>query len=183
MKRLDLELAPRGWRVILITTPVWLVVGAACGGLALGLALWSSARMQAQAQVQADVRESLERRLAARSAAPRMPSTPRRTAQELLSAQQVILQLNVPWSALLDALESVPTSHVALIEIVPDARLRRLRIKAEARSPDDMIAYVSRLRSVPALSAVVLRQHEVDVQNRNRPVRFEMDATWQEPSP
>jgi hypothetical protein len=41
-----------------------------------------------------------------------------------------------------------------------------------------MIAYVARLKREPALSTVVLTHHEVEEQDPNRALRFEILLTW-----
>jgi Tfp pilus assembly protein PilN len=136
---------------------------------------------QQQAQDLKDSAQAMSRRLQARVAQP-----PRASMLKQLSAAQakaingVIEQLNVPWPALFDALEEASLPGVALLELHPDAQSSELRVKAEAKSADDMIAYVESLKRQGLFAAVRLDQHEMNEQDRNHPVRFEVSALWRE---
>ena len=55
---------------------------------------------------------------------------------------------------------------------------RSLRITAEAKDSDDMIAYVEQLQSRNWFGAVELVRHEINEQDPNRPIRFQIDAAW-----
>jgi Tfp pilus assembly protein PilN len=74
---------------------------------------------------------------------------------------------------------ATPTS-VALLALEPDAKRRVLRITAEARSSDDMLAYVERLQDEDWFSGVALTRHEINEQDPNRPIRFQLDAEWRQ---
>jgi Tfp pilus assembly protein PilN len=92
-----------------------------------------------------------------------------------------VLQLNLPWRALHDAVQSATPAAIALLALEPDAKRRSLRITAEAKSSDDMIAYVERLRGQDGFGAVALVRHEINEQDPNRPIRFQVDAAWSAP--
>jgi Tfp pilus assembly protein PilN len=92
-----------------------------------------------------------------------------------------VLQLNLPWRALHDAVQSATPAAIALLALEPDAKRRSLRITAEAKSSDDMIAYVVRLRGQDGFGAVALVRHEINEQDPNRPIRFQVDAAWSAP--
>jgi Tfp pilus assembly protein PilN len=89
-----------------------------------------------------------------------------------------VLQLNLPWRALHDAVQAGTPASIALLALEPDAKKNQVRITAEARSSDDMIAYVERLQKVDWFSAVTLARHEINEQDPNRPIRFQLDAQW-----
>ncbi|TFW28407.1 PilN domain-containing protein, partial [Massilia horti] len=89
-----------------------------------------------------------------------------------------ILQLNLPWRALRDAVQAATPPHVALLALEPDARKRSLRITAEARGSDEMIDYVQQLASQDWFTSVSLARHEINDQDPNRPIRFQVDAQW-----
>ncbi|HZV65151.1 MAG TPA: PilN domain-containing protein, partial [Telluria sp.] len=63
----------------------------------------------------------------------------------------------------------------------PDARKRTMRITAEAKTSDDMIAYVEQLKQQELFAAVVLTRHEINDQDPNKPIRFQLDAQWTAP--
>jgi Tfp pilus assembly protein PilN len=89
-----------------------------------------------------------------------------------------VLQLNLPWRALHDAVQAGTPANIALLAMEPDARKNSVRITAEAKSSDDMIAYVEQLQKGDWFSAVLLSRHEINEQDPNRPIRFQLDAQW-----
>lgn len=90
----------------------------------------------------------------------------------------VVRQLNLPWRALHDAVQAATPPAIALLALEPDAKKSSVRITAEAKSSDDMIAYVESLRAVDWFSDVLLTRHEINEQDPNRPIRFQIDAQW-----
>lgn len=89
-----------------------------------------------------------------------------------------VQQLNLPWRALHDAVQAATPASIALLALEPDAKKSSVRITAEAKSSDDMIAYVEALQHVDWFSTVLLARHEINEQDRNRPIRFQIDAQW-----
>jgi Tfp pilus assembly protein PilN len=67
---------------------------------------------------------------------------------------------------------------VALLALEPDARRRSLRITAEARNSDDMLAYVAKMQEQGWFASVALVRHEIAEQEPNRPLRFQLSAQW-----
>ena len=92
-----------------------------------------------------------------------------------------VLQLNLPWRALQDAVAAATPPAIALLALEPDARKRSCASRAEARSSDDMIDYVERLKREELFSDVALTRHEINEQDPNRPIRFQLDAAWSAP--
>jgi Tfp pilus assembly protein PilN len=112
---------------------------------------------------------------AARITAPMRPPVPPAQADAVNAA---VLQLNLPWRALHDALQSATPANVALLALEPDAKRRGLRITAEAKTSGDMVDYVERLRRQGGFVDAVLVRHEINEQDPNRPIRFQVDAGW-----
>lgn len=180
MKRVRLDFAPpslrRSW--YRIPPAAW---GPVVGGIALcGAALahvldYREAREELDAQLAA---------LAARAAAPVVVPVPARASvgeQEAAAVNGAIARLNLPWRALHDAVRAATPPNVALLALEPDAKKRVLRISAEARHSDDMLAYVAALGKGKLFGAVTLVRHEVLEQDPNRPLRFQLDAAWGAP--
>jgi Tfp pilus assembly protein PilN len=113
--------------------------------------------------------------VAARAPLPARAPVPPAQATAVNAA---VLQLNLPWRALHDAVQSATPAGIALLALEPDAKRSSLRITAEARSSDDMIGYVEALRQQDWFSAVALVRHEINEQDPNRPIRFQVDAAW-----
>ena len=89
-----------------------------------------------------------------------------------------VQQLNLPWRGLHDAVQAATPATIALLALEPDARKSSVRITAEAKSSDDMIAYVEALQRVEWFATVLLVRHEINEQDANRPIRFQIDAQW-----
>jgi Tfp pilus assembly protein PilN len=89
-----------------------------------------------------------------------------------------VMQLNLPWRGLHDAVQAATPAGIALLALEPDAKKQRLRITAEAGNSEDMFAYVESLRRVDWFGSVALLRHETDEQDPNRPLRFQVDAQW-----
>ena len=180
MKRLRLDFAPSSLRRTLLRAPLASRV-AALGALALSaVALvqvldYREAREEVDAQLAA-----LQARTAAPGAAPAAPRTPV-GEQEALAVNAAIAQLNLPWRALHDAVRAATPPNVALLALEPDARKRVLRITAEAKNSDDMLAYVRLLEREEWFASVTLVRHELLEQDPNRPLRFQLDAGWGTP--
>jgi len=180
MKRLRLDFAPSSLRGTLLRAPLASRV-TALGALALcAVALvqvldYREAREEVDAQLAA-----LQARAAAPPAAPAVSRTPI-GEQEALAVNAAIAQLNLPWRALHDAVRAATPPDVALLALEPDARRRVLRITAEAKNSDDMLAYVRLLEREEWFASVTLVHHEVLEQDPNRPLRFQLDAGWGAP--
>jgi Tfp pilus assembly protein PilN len=124
------------------------------------------AQLQLQLRGQADK----PRHAAARAIAPTQAAT----------VNAAVRQLNIPWGDLLDAMEDAAGKKIALLELRPDASAQRLHGLAEARASTDMVSYVERLKAQNVFSSVVVTSHQINEQDRNKPVRFEFIATWRD---
>lgn len=180
MKRVRLDFAPPSLRRTLFQVPryAWAPV---FGGLALSAAAlvqvldYREAREEVDAQLAA-----LRARAAVPVQVPR-PQQPTVSEQEAAAVNGAIAKLNLPWRALHDAVRAATPAKVALLALEPDAKKRVLRISAETRTSEDMLAYVTALGEDKLFGAVTLVRHEVVEQDPNRPLRFQLDAAWGTP--
>jgi len=183
MKRTRIDFAPPGLRRTLFRAPPHLafVVPAV-------LALCVPALLAGQHYLeQKEELAALQAALAARSAPPPVvvaqAAAPKAnlTPAQASAVNAAVLQLNLPWRDLAGALSAATPDNVALLALDPDAKRRTVRISAEAKNSDDMLAYVARLQAEEWFSSVVLTRHEVMQQDPNRPLRFQISATWGTP--
>ena len=65
------------------------------------------------------------------------------TALETAQAKAIILELNLPWKDLFEAIESYRKDDIAVLSIEPDAQKGLVRINAEAKSLDSVTAQKS----------------------------------------
>ncbi|MFI8479515.1 PilN domain-containing protein [Pseudomonas sp. NPDC078700] len=92
--------------------------------------------------------------------------------------RRISAEMNLPWNALFNSLESIPRDDIALLSIAPDARKQQLRLTAEARNLEAMLAFHRNLESTLQLRDISLLSHETLEQVPERPVRFSLSATW-----
>jgi len=53
-----------------------------------------------------------------------------------------------------------------------------LRLLAESKDSAHMLDFVRQLRSEPFFGSVVLTSHQINAQDPNRPLRFELNLRW-----
>lgn len=181
MKRVRLDFARPSLRRTLFHAPRWtwgLVLGALplCFAVLVNVLNYGEAREEVEA-----LQAALRVRAGAPVAEPPARRLPPVGEQQAAAVNAAIMQLNLPWRALHDAVRAATPPSVALLSLEPDAKKRVLRITAEARGSDDMIAYVEALQKQEWFGAVTLVRHEIGEQDPNRPIRFQLDALWGTP--
>jgi hypothetical protein len=102
------------------------------------------------------------------------------SAGQVAAVNTIIQQLNFPWHRLFDTLELVTPTSIALLELMPDAKKHMIKGIAEADTMDAALNYIARLNRQSALGSVVLSKHEVNIEDVNKPVKFEFEAIWVE---
>lgn len=125
-------------------------------------------------------------RLAQARALARGPAVVAAARQPLIAAEQaaavnaIVTRLNLPWREMHDAIDAATPAGIALMALEPDAHLGTVRITAETRDTEGVIAYVEQLKRQPRFNDVILTRHELNEQDPNHPVRFQLNATWKE---
>ena len=99
-------------------------------------------------------------------------------ALETTQAKAIIFELNLPWKELFGAVESYSKDDVAVLSIEPDSQKGLVRINAEAKSLDSMLAYLVYLQKTPLFRQVELVNHQVQEQDPQHPIRFMLHASW-----
>lgn len=178
--RLDIDFAPPGWRRTLRRTGpgAWLFALAALAAVAAATSQWQALLAERTAH-EARLRAAFAvhgKAVAAKRAAQRQALT----EPQAVAINAAIIQLNLPWRALREAVDEGTPDSVALLELEPAARRRSLRISAEARHSDDMVGYVERLKKQPVFTEVVITRHEIVSADPNRPIRFDLEARWRQ---
>jgi hypothetical protein len=174
LARLDVDLSPTRPRV---PRASWLLLVA--GTLAIALAALQFQSASAVRQREARALQALETAVSEARAARSAPTA----APDLRSARAtaaVVRELQVPWSRLLVALESVTGPNIALLAVEPSALRKEVRIVAEAKTSGAMLDYLEALRA-QSLREVVLVSHQVQTQTPGAPIRFQARALWGTP--
>ncbi|MBE3028108.1 hypothetical protein GQ37_020995 [Janthinobacterium sp. BJB1] len=182
MTRLDIDFAPPNWRRGLYRVPAWAWFTGALGVALIATAAWAgSAALQRQQASEAQWRRAQQRVAQAAQGpapAPQVPIAPAQAA----AVNAAILQLNLPWRDLQDALASATPPAIALLALEPDARKRVLKITAETTGSDAMVAYIAQLKQQELFgSRVQLLRHEINALDPNHPLRFQLEARWGAP--
>lgn len=180
MKPLRIDFAaPGAARSLYRTRPVFWVL------LATGLLLCVAAGVTGwRLLAQQEANEAQLAALRVRTNAPAVVvvgEQPRISPQQAVAVNGAIMQLNLPWRALHDAVGAATPASIALLALEPDARKRSIKITAEARSSDNMVAYVEQLKQQELFAGVTLVRHEINEQDANRPIRFQLEAEWTTP--
>ena len=182
MTRLDIDFAPPGWRRSLYRVPAWAWITGVLGVALIATAAWSgSAALQRQQLRETQLQRAQQRVEAATQGpapAPQVAIAPAQAA----AVNAAILQLNLPWRDLQDALASATPPAIALLALEPDARKRVLKITAETTGSDAMVAYIAQLKQQELFGArVQLLRHEINALDPNKPLRFQLEARWGTP--
>ncbi|RKU02083.1 hypothetical protein C7H84_15980 [Burkholderia sp. Nafp2/4-1b] len=104
------------------------------------------------------------------------PSAAARLAEK--QSQAVLRELTVPWQRLFSIVEDYPGHDVALIGIDQNPAQGQIRITAEAKDPDAMLAYLKYLQTSVVLREATLNGHLVEENVAGKPVRFQITAVW-----
>jgi len=149
----------------------WLLV--ACG---VGASMFAAWRVWESTVELAATEDALRAALAGARAVPAADAAWQRLSPSQRNAwNQVARQLNTPWSALLDALERATPNEVAIVSIEPDGAQGSVRLQAEAKTLDELLAYVSALKNTQPFESAALVKHETNEQDANHPVRLSID--------
>lgn len=176
MRRQSINFAPHSYTRLKQETPAAAKVLGVIGlGLCLAAALEARDRLDRLAALDRALAQA-EGDLAAhtRGRAP-VADIPIPEAQAT-AVNAAVRQLNLPWRAVLDAVEAGTPKTIALLALEPDARRGLIRIEAEAADGEAMLAYVKQLKQQPLLAGAVLQKHRTEESQARRPLRFQIDA-------
>lgn len=156
------------------------------GLLVLGIALlgatgWLVGAAWVEQRTLAESLAAAQQRRAAQTAPARVvrPADPQQLARER-QLRELARGLQTPWSDLLAALEAAPSDSVALLSVEPSAARRSVRLSAEARDSQAMLAWLQALQRDPRLAQALLVSHQLQLQAPGTPVRFQVQASWAE---
>lgn len=187
-RRIDIDFAPAsvarslrssGWRV-------WLL---ALSGLLLSLsaAIYWQGLVSKRVTLQGEI-TAVERQVQAlRGRVVAAPPEPLTEAQ-VLAMNGITSQLNLPWRALLNAMEAAgpggqdghraKADSIALLELDPDPKNQLIKGLAEARNSAAMLGYIERLKAQTAFGGARLIKHEYMEPDANAVIRFEFEVIW-----
>lgn len=174
-QRLQLEFAPHARRGSPLGTALLIAAIAV-----FGVSAFELAHVMATNSRQADLLAAIDahRGAAAATDAKRPPPTDPAELARTRAVRLVAQNLVTPWADLLESLESAPNRSVALLSVEPSVSKKSIRLTAEARTTQEMLAYLGALQRDDRLNTVVLVSHQVQAQAPGTPVRFQVQAGW-----
>ena len=178
MRPMNIDFAPRSLRRTLFHThPALLALAGAGLLLCVGAAFGGWKLVEQRHERERQLRH-LQERVAAMSARPVEVAQTVIPPEQAAFVNGAVMQLNLPWRELQDAVAAATPRSVALVAMEPDPRKQVLKITAETKTSDEMVAYVAELKQQESFSGVILTRHEINDQDPNRPLRFQLEATW-----
>lgn len=119
-----------------------------------------------------------------KKAAPRTRGTPRvkefsqEIRKEIIQANAILDQINLPWEALFDSIENAATEEIALLSLQPTVSSRTLRISGEAKNMSELLDFVEALERELTFENVHLLNYKIKQDNPHRPIVFLLTAAW-----
>lgn len=153
-------------------------LGLLCGlftVVALGMVLLQATQLKAQAEKVRSV--VVQNEVNARPpGAARLATASVVTPAQADAMNEVVDRLNLPWAHLLNDLETLTPSSIAVLQIEPLVAANALRWQVEAKSHQAVFAYLDKLGAASTLNQVRLVKFETNTQDPNRPIRFVLEA-------
>jgi len=116
--------------------------------------------------------------------APRTRGTPRvkefsqEIRKEIIQANAILDQINLPWEALFDSIEQAATEEIALLSLQPTVPNQTLRISGEAKNMSELLDFVEALERELTFENVHLLNYKIKQDNPHRPIVFRLTAAW-----
>jgi len=142
------------------------------------LAITAAAHLTHSLEDATQQREALRERAQARPEVRTVASVDPVIIARNRSALQILARLKTPWDELLDNLESLTASQVALLSVEPVPQKDAVRLVVEAASVADMLDYLESLQISSSLTEVSLISHQTRLLQPGKPVRFQVQGTW-----
>jgi len=130
------------------------------------------------ARQQQEEAESVLEKLGRAALKPSRTAATATPTEEMQAAREATRHLALPWTALFQAIEHTNGRDVALLGIETDPSRNEIKLSGEARNPTAMLDYVRRLKSQPEFGHVDLQSHQIEAEDRDKPVSFVLVVQW-----
>ncbi len=128
--------------------------------------------------------ERLEKQQQQKATPQRTRSTPRirefsqEIRKEIIKANAILDQINLPWETLFDSIEHAATEEIALLSLQPNIANQSLRISGEAKNMSELLDFVEALERELIFENVHLLNYKIKQDNPHRPIIFLLTAAW-----
>lgn len=119
----------------------------------------------------------------ARGSRPVTAQAARARSLEVTQANQVVLQLSLPWDALFNAVEPSGARNIALLSLEPDPGNGTITIRGEAKDFGALLSYTKQLSTSGIFDSVMLKSHRIQQEDPEKPLRFSLLARWKGVAP
>lgn len=109
---------------------------------------------------------------------PRVKEFSQEIRKEIIQANAILDQINLPWEALFDSIEQAATEEIALLSLQPTVPNRTLRISGEAKNMSELLDFVEALERELTFENVHLLNYKIKQDNPHRPIVFLLTAAW-----
>jgi len=144
------------------------IVLALAGVAALG---WALSNLQAARATEAGLALQVAALEQARPRVAITPATPVETAAQT-ARTRIAAQLAYSWQPAFDALAAARSGKIALVSLDAVQAKAQLKLVAEARQLADAVTFIEALQQQPGIKRAALTQHEVQANDTQKPVRF-----------
>lgn len=97
--------------------------------------------------------------------------------EEKRSLEQAVAAIAVDWEVLYRRIDAASGDDVSLLAVAPNLSGSTVHISGEARDMKAALAFIESLRQSP-LTRVVMVSHQIRQNDPQRPILFEISATW-----
>ena len=87
-------------------------------------------------------------------------------------------RLNQPWEKLFETFEAEAKQPVVILSLAPDAGSHEIVVTGEARNLEAMLDNFRKLQQQEIFSGLMLHTHQINQQDREKPIRFRITAKW-----
>jgi len=98
--------------------------------------------------------------------------------KEIIQANAILEQINLPWETLFDAIEHAVNEDVALLTLQPNISSQLLRIGGEARNMAVLLDFVEALEREMVFKNAHLLNYKIKQDSPHRPITFLLTASW-----
>ncbi len=99
------------------------------------------------------------------------------SADESKALRQAISAIRIDWAQLYRSIDAATSEDISLLAIRPNAQGRSVQLSGDARDLKAALAFVEALRREP-FANVALLSHQIKQNDPQRPIIFEIAATW-----
>jgi Tfp pilus assembly protein PilN len=131
-------------------------------------------------ELQNNIERSSMKKTAHMASAPTSEKGRQEQTLEIKNANEVLHRLSVPWEILFKAVESSSGSKITLLSLEPDFEKKQVKISGEASNYKALMSYITQLQGQEIFESAYLQNHEIMVEDPDKPVRFTLLANWRD---